>query len=302
MPSIGLRLKNNPQAIHSFRFALAAALRCNRTVFEVQQLESFDDPGLTPYRTMRRQYDHWEQEIFVAEGAKVVQRLLESSISVISVLMPEAALAHFEPLLRKRGEQIAVFTAPKPMLEELTGFSMYQGILALAKVPGPFTLGELLAMPAKPRLFIALDGLSNAENLGVIIRNAVAFGAQALILNETCAPPYLRRAVRNSMGTVFKLPYLRSAALPTTLRELQKAGVAVVAAHPHTERRLIFEADFSGDCCVVFGSEGDGISPAVLAACSQTVAIPMHFGTDSLNVASATAVFLYEVQRQRWIA
>jgi tRNA G18 (ribose-2'-O)-methylase SpoU len=268
-------------------------------VFEIQRLESFDDPRLVAYRTMRRQYDHWEQEIFVAEGAKVVERLLESSISVTSVLMPEAALPHFESLLRKKAEQIAVFTAPKPMLEQLTGFSMYQGVLALARVPAPLTLDDLLAIPNRPRLFIALDGLSNAENLGVIMRNAVAFGAQALILNETGAPPYLRRAVRNSMGTVFKLPYLRSAALPTTLSELQKVGIAVVAAHPHTDKKLISQADFSSDCCIVFGSEGDGISSPVLAACSEAVAIPMHFGTDSLNVATSTAVFLYEVQRQR---
>src|SRR5258706_5619227 len=166
-------------------------------MFEVQRLESFDDPRLTPYRTMRRQYDHWEQEIFVTEGAKVVRRLLESSISVTSVLMPEAALPEFQPLLRDRHEQISVFTAPKPMLEQLTGFSMYQGVLALAKVPPSITLHELFLTSSKPRLFIALDGLSNAENLGVIIRNAVAFGVQALILDETCAPPYLRRAVRN---------------------------------------------------------------------------------------------------------
>src|SRR5205814_5338588 len=129
-----------------------------------------------------------------------------------------------------------------------------------------------LSTAIRPRLFIALDGLSNAENLGVIIRNAVAFGVQALILNETCAPPYLRRAVRNSMGTVFKMPYLRSVALPITLRELQKAAITVVAAHPHNDKKSISEADFSGDCCIVFGSEGEGISPPVLSACQEAVA------------------------------
>lgn len=268
-------------------------------MFEIQRLESFDDPRLVAYRTMRRQYDHWEQEIFVAEGAKVVKRLLESKIPVTSVLMPEAALGEFEPLLRNRPDQITVFTAPKPMLEQLTGFSMYQGVLALAKVPPPITLDDLLSTSARPRLFIALDGLSNAENLGVIMRNAVAFGVQALILNETCAPPYLRRAVRNSMGTVFKLPYLRSAALTTTLRELQSAGIRVIAAHPHTDKKRITDADLGKDCCIVFGSEGEGISAQVLAACSEAVVIPMHLDTDSLNVATATAVFLYEAQCQR---
>jgi tRNA G18 (ribose-2'-O)-methylase SpoU len=265
----------------------------------VEKVDSLNDPRLAPYRTMRRQFDHWRQEIFVAEGAKVVWRLLASDIQVLSVLMPEAALEEFETVLKSRPEPIVAFTAAKPVLEELTGFQLYQGILALAKIPGPATLHALLSIPATGRLFVALDGLSNAENLGAVIRNCVAFGVQGLILNETCAPPYLRRAVRNSMGTIFKLPYVRAGALPTALHELQKAGIRTIAAHPHTKETSIWQTDFSGDCCLVFGSEGFGISSPVLAACNEAVAIPMQKGTDSLNVASASAVFLSELQRQK---
>jgi tRNA G18 (ribose-2'-O)-methylase SpoU len=76
-------------------------------------------------------------------------------------------------------------------------------------------------------------------------------------------------------------------------------GIRVLAAHPHTESGALDQAPVTGDCCIVFGSEGEGISTAVLAACDDLVAIPMQEGVDSLNVASASAVFLYEVQRQR---
>src|SRR4051812_21518086 len=124
--------------------------------------------------------------------------------------MPAPKLAELEPLLKTRPENIPVFTGAKSLLEQLTGFSMYQGVLALASVPRSATLEHLLAGAPQPKLFVGLEGLSNAENLGVIVRNAVAFGAHGLILGETCAPPYLRRAVRSSMGTIFKLPYLQS--------------------------------------------------------------------------------------------
>ncbi len=279
-------------------------------MFETHPIGSFDDPRLAPYQTMRRQFDHYEQEIFVAEGEKVVRRLLESSIPVTSVLMPAPKLPEFEPLLKTRRELIPVFTGAKMLLEQLTGFSMYQGVLALAKVPPPATLDDLLMtksrlagtlVPPKPgpKLFVALEGLSNAENLGVIVRNAVAFGAHGLILGETCAPPYLRRAVRSSMGTIFKLSYLQSSNLPLTLRELERAGVRVVAAHPHTTGKTVSEANLAENCCIIFGSEGTGLSKEVLGACNETVAIPMEHGTDSLNVATASAVFLYEAQRQR---
>src|SRR5467141_2779679 len=104
-------------------------------MLRVQPITSLDEPILEPYRTMRRQFDHWRQEIFVAEGEKVVRRLLESPISVISVLMPAAALVQLESLLQTRPERIIAFTADKTLLEQLTGFALYQGVLALARVP-----------------------------------------------------------------------------------------------------------------------------------------------------------------------
>src|SRR5258706_14333389 len=106
-------------------------------MFEAHPIESFDDPRLAPYRTMRRQFDHYEQEIFVAEGERVVRRLLESPIQVISVLMPAPKLTEFESVLKVRRELVSVFTGAKALLEQLTGFSMYQGVLGLAKVPPP---------------------------------------------------------------------------------------------------------------------------------------------------------------------
>jgi tRNA G18 (ribose-2'-O)-methylase SpoU len=268
-------------------------------MFEHCLIQSLEDPRLAPYRMMRRQLDHLREEIFVAEGEKVVERLLESPIPVISLLLPEGKLALFEKQLQKRKEKITVFTAPKSVLEELTGFHLYQGVLALAKVPPASTLDELIAKSQPPRLFMALDGLSNAENLGVLVRNSVAFGVQGLLLSATSAPPYLRRSVRSSMGTVFKSRYVQTDDLPSALRQLQRAGIRVIATHPHTKQATIDRANFTIDFCIVFGSEGTGISEAVLAACDETIAIPMQQETDSLNVASASAAFFYEAWRQR---
>jgi 23S rRNA (guanosine2251-2'-O)-methyltransferase len=87
--------------------------------------------------------------------------------------------------------------------------------------------------------------------------------------------------------------------LAQTLRELRTRGVRCIAAHPHTHKRTLSQADFTRDCCVVFGSEGTGLSQPVLEACDEAVAIPMANGVDSLNVGAAAAVFLYEAQRQR---
>jgi tRNA G18 (ribose-2'-O)-methylase SpoU len=226
------------------------------------------------------------------------------------VLLPENRVAEFQPLVQARPEtEIPVFAAAnKSVLEELVGFEMFQGVLAVGRIPARVTLEGILAHHPGPRLFAAADGLSSAENLGLLARNCAAFGAQALIVGETCSSPFLRRAVRNSMGAIFRLAVLElkpapggpaAGNLPEVLRELRARGVRCLAAHPHTEKKFLSQADFTGDCCIVFGSEGAGLSPAVLAACDEAVAVPMANGVDSLNVGAAAAVFLYEAARQR---
>ncbi len=285
-------------------------------MFLVQKISSFDSPELQPYATMRRPLEHEREGIFVAEGTKVVQRLLESQFAVVSVVLPEKWLEDFRPLLEARPEAIIVYLADKKLLETLTGFSMFQGVLAVGKIPPPASLNDILSKNQKPLLCVAVDGLTNAENLGALVRNCVAFNVQALIVGETSSSPFLRRAVRNSMGTIFQLPVVELAklglrhkftakphttnsTLPECLKALRSRGVRCIAAHPHTNRKFLSQADFSGDCCLVFGSEGDGITPAVLEACDEAVAIPMPPTVDSLNVGAAAAVFLYEVARQR---
>lgn len=247
---------------------------------------------------MRAQFDHLSAGHFVAEGEKVVHRLLETDCRVHSVLLPPKWQAIYEPLLERRPECVDLFIAEKDVLQNLIGFSMYQGVLGLADVPQPCPLGDFKQYKP-PRLFAAIDRLSNAENVGSVVRNAAALGAQALLVGENCAHPYLRRAVRSSMGTIFKLPYRVSNSLPADLRALRQSGVRCLAAHPHTDRRTLWDADFRGDCCIVLGAEGDGIRPEVLEACDEAVLIPMSQEIDSLNVGAAAAVFFAEAARQR---
>jgi tRNA G18 (ribose-2'-O)-methylase SpoU len=109
----------------------------------------------------------------------------------------------------------------------------------------------------------------------------------------------LRRAIRTSMGTVFRLAILESSDLRGTLNQLKGLGIRCIGAHLGTESQRIEEADFRSDCCLVFGSEGEGLRGEVLGACGERVMVPMREGVDSLNVGNAAAVFLYEARRQR---
>lgn len=269
----------------------------------IQHVTSLDLPGLQPYRTLRRPLDHIRAGIFVAEGAKVVQRLLESDLTILSLLLTpqwyEQLLAHDELSPETKANQPTIFIAEKELLETIVGFNLHQGIMAVANVPKERSLDDTVSTLSVPFLLVALDGLVNAENVGVVVRNCAGLGVDAVIAGETSSSPYLRRAVRNSMGTAFSLPVIHSINLRETLLSLrQNYGTRIVGAHPHGELP-IEQSDLTGNVCIVFGNEGEGISSPILDACTDRVHIPMMNETDSLNVASASAVFLHEARRQR---
>jgi tRNA G18 (ribose-2'-O)-methylase SpoU len=265
-----------------------------------KHIADLDAAELQPYRTLRQTAEHFREGIFVAEGEKVVRRLIEGRLEILSLLMTPEWLNEYRPMLEARSESIRVFTAPKKVLETIVGYNLHQGIMALGKIPAPATLESLLAGAPHPLLLVALDGLANTENLGAVVRNCAAFGVHGILVGETSGSPYLRRAVRNSMGTVFSLPIVYCADLQASLLMLRtERHITVIAAHPHAEERTLDTTDCTADTCIVFGSEGYGISQNILDACDTAVSVPMQLGVDSMNVASASAVFLYEVFRQR---
>jgi tRNA G18 (ribose-2'-O)-methylase SpoU len=262
------------------------------------KINTLDLPELEPYRHMKWQFEQRQQGIFVAEGEKVVRRLLESPLGVVSALLLDRWFVELEPLLTARSEHIRAYVAERSLLENIIGFAIYQGVLAVGRAPANARLDEILSRDNAP-LIVAAEGISGAENMGSLVRNCVAFGASGIIAAESSCSPYLRRAVRSSMGTVFKLPVLETPSLLRTLQELKQVGVKTIAAHPHTNQRRISEADLRRPTCIVLGAEGTGITPEILAACDEAVVIPMSAGVDSLNVGAAGAVFLYEAMRQR---
>lgn len=267
----------------------------------ITRVSSLDVPALQAYRTLRRPAEHHKQGIFVAEGEKVVRSLLESSLEILSILLTEERFAALQGDFDKQKSQAEVFVASKKLVETIVGYPFHQGIMAVGRIPKPHLLDDVLRSSPKPFFFVAVDGLTNAENLGALVRNCAAFGVQAILVGETSSSPYLRRAVRNSMGTVFNMHVVHLENLAATLRDFNNRGIMTIAAHPPSAQEIP-AIDDATSCCVVFGSEGEGISQGVLSACSETAAITMDNGVDSLNVASASAVFLHELRTRRQLA
>jgi tRNA G18 (ribose-2'-O)-methylase SpoU len=265
----------------------------------LQPVQDLDAPELALYRTMRRVEEHERAGVLVAANHKVIRRLLASRYTIVSALLTPAWLAKLEAQLRARPEPIHVYLADAPLLETITGYQMHQGALAVAQIPPLPDFETLLQNAPRPWLLAAVEGIASAENLGAIVRNCAAFGVHVLIVGETCGSPFQRRAVSGSMGTIFEQPVVHVNDLAQTLATLRARGVRCLAAHPRADAKKLAAVDLRNDCCLVFGAEGPGLTDAALAACDDMVEIPMPSHMNSLNVAVASGVFLYEATRQR---
>ncbi|MBX2990992.1 MAG: RNA methyltransferase [Bacteroidetes bacterium] len=266
----------------------------------IEHIISLDSPQLQPYRTLRRPQDHLDQGIFVAEGEKVVRRFLDSDWKVISLLLtPEWLEAIVPSTTESRLRAAQIFVGGKNLLETIVGFPLHQGIMAVGEVPREASLEATIQRLPSPHFLVALDGLVHAENVGVVVRNCAGFGVDGILIGKTTASPYLRRAVRNSMGGIFKLPCKHVDDLAVSLAWLKNNyATRIIIADAHAET-TVDRANFSGNICIVFGNEDAGVSEEVNAIATDRVRIPMHNSTDSLNVASASAVVLWEGRRGR---
>jgi tRNA G18 (ribose-2'-O)-methylase SpoU len=277
----------------------AARFTSDVGTLHIKIVQSLDAPELAWYLTLKRVEEHERAGVLVATNAKVVQRLLASRFPVVSALLTPAWMELLESKLRARAEEITVFIAEKQLLETITGYQMHQGALAVARIPPQPTFEMLLETSPRPLLLAAVEGIASAENLGAVVRACAAFGVHFLIVGETCGSPFQRRAVSGSMGTIFEQPVVQVENLAEKLNALRARGIRCLAAHPRPGAKKISAVDLRSDCCLVFGAEGPGLTGATLAVCDDTLEIPMPSHMNSLNVASAAAVFLYEATRQR---
>ncbi|HVT07917.1 MAG TPA: RNA methyltransferase [Polyangia bacterium] len=244
------------------------------------------DPRVAGYRTLKERAVI-EGGRFVAESERVVRRLAGSGLAIESVLLTPPRLATLAEAL---DGPFPVYLASQAVLDGVAGFHVHRGCLALARRPAA------AAIPPGARTVVALEDLTDVDNLGAIARHAAAFGADALLLSPRCADPFYRKAIRVSLGAVFTVPIVRAARWPEDLVALRDEGLAVVGAVLDPDAAPLDRFARPPRAVLLFGAEGPGLSPAARAACTHRVTIPMAAGADSLNVATAAALFLYALR------
>jgi tRNA G18 (ribose-2'-O)-methylase SpoU len=242
------------------------------------------DPELIAYRG-----------VFVAEGRLVVGRLLaESGLTTRSLMVTEAALAALEEPLAGRPD-LPVYVVLQSVMNGVAGFNIHRGCLAIGERPADSSWRNLAA---GARRLVMLEHVTNADNVGGVFRNAAAFGADAVLLGPTCTDPLYRKAIRTSMGAALVVPFARVDSCPEAIVELRAKGFGCVALTPSARSdtlRICAERLMGRRMALVLGHEGHGLTDDALAACDYSARIPMASAVDSLNVAAAAAIALYEL-------
>ena len=259
------------------------------------------DPRLADYRGVSDAELAARQGIFIAEGRLVVRRLLASStFATRSVLVTEAAFASLAGTLARR-PGVPVLLVRQGVMNAIAGFDIHRGCLAIGERPGASTWQEVAQLPTpnsqRPRVVVVLERVANPDNVGGVFRSASAFGAGAVLLDPSTVDPLYRKAIRTSMGAALQVPFARAEPWPGAVRELRQLGFAVVAMTPSAGAqplRETVEAVAGRPVAIVLGHEGDGLTADALAACELQARIPMSGEVDSLNVATAAAIALYE--------
>jgi tRNA G18 (ribose-2'-O)-methylase SpoU len=258
-------------------------------------IDSLEDPRLADYRALKERELARGSGKFIAESEHVVRRLLASDFELDSVLV---AKRRAEEISRIVPAHVPLYVIPDELIHQIVGFKFHSGVIACGRRKKTSLLEQLLPPGDQPSLLVVCPDLISHENLGSLIRISSAFGADAMILGPRCCDPFYRMSIRVSMGTVFSLPIHTSADLETDLRQLSKQWHYQLLATVLTRDAESLETvGPTRRKAILFGNEAQGLTPEHIALCDRKITIPMKRGTDSLNVAIAAGIFLYQLGR-----
>lgn len=262
-------------------------------------IASADDSRLQPYRQLIDPASLSRAGLFVAEGRFVVRRLIALRRHQLHSMLVTAtaleALRDSPGFSRDDAAAADVYVVDQSLMNEVVGFNIHRGCLALAHRPRLQTLDDLVR-PASRRALV-LEGVNNPDNVGGIFRSAAAFGVDAVVLGPGCGDPLYRKAIRTSMAATLQVPFCDAGDWPRALETLRTRGFRVLALSTDAGAEPLESVSPTAPDHVapVVGNEGHGLTEAALNGCDARVRIRMSSAVDSLNVTVATSIAMHHL-------
>lgn len=225
----------------------------------------------------------------VADSHKVITKLILSGLVPNKFLVTHEYWQEHQQNILSSCPHAEVFVASEKLIEKMVGYNLHHGVMAKATCPEDCKLADL------DEKVVVLNGLTSPENVGSIIRSAAAFGIRSVIVDEASTSPWMRRAIRVSMGNVFFMKVYHSLHLVDDLKFLADAGYQCVGTANSPSSVDLPQHQFKSKTALIIGSEGHGMTPEIYHQCHLTLRIPMLDDVAHLNAAAAASICLYQL-------
>lgn len=267
----------------------------------VERITSLQNPKVKLSIKLRERRHRDAHELYLIEGYRELERAAQASIPLKTLFFcPEFFLGSNEHALIERCEKLgaSTFLCQPSVFQKLSYRDRPDGLLAIAqqKRRSLLDLEQLMREKTNPFLVIA-EAIEKPGNLGTILRSSDAVGLDALVVCDPCTDIFNPNVVRASVGTLFTVPVFECTA-KEIIPWLKQRQISLLAATPHAALEYT-ATDLRGPIAIAVGTEQLGLSPQLMESADLQVCIPMRGIADSLNVATATTLLLYEVLRQR---
>ena len=262
----------------------------------MEHISSRQNPLVKRLRDLAR--DRGDGGEVLLDGPHLVQEALSAGVELhVAAFAADAALGRLAALAAgcaARGARVV--SAPDSVLSMMSPVKQPSGVVAIARLT-PSSVQSAVASRA-PQLLLVLDHVQDPGNVGAIVRAAEACGATAVITGPGTADPFGWKALRGSMGSAFRLPVACVRNLDQALQAARAAGLRIFSTIPR-EGTPLARASLTQPSAILLGGEGAGLHAELLSTADESLTIPMQQPVESLNVAIAAALVLYEASRQR---
>lgn len=239
-------------------------------------------------------------ELIFVEGLRLSEEVLRSELSIEAVIVSDqlAQKDRASALLTELAAKAArVANVSEKLLESISYTKTPQGVVVLASRPNSGSEHLAANQPDNP-LIVVMHRINNPVNVGAVLRTAEAAGATGAIATQQTSDPFSPKSLRGAMGSAFRLPVWFGPSYEETIAWCRERGLQTVCASVNGTQNHD-EANWTKPCAVIMGPESEGLSEAEISLASDCVRIPMQGLAESLNVAVAAGVLLYEAARQR---
>jgi len=253
-------------------------------------IESKENSLFKETKKLKEKRNRSKEGKYIIEGFRLVQEAFKVNMEIEYLIISEGSEDKLNEYLNEYINEEKIYIMKKNLFTMLTSTETPQGAIAVVK-------NKELPKDIEGEFFLLCDKVQDPGNLGTIIRTAHAAGVDGIILTKGTVDIYNDKSIRSTMGSLFYVPIIQDDEELSFVRKLKDEGFSLVATSLQ-ESKDFFESDLKGKIILSVGNEGNGISEEVFSLADKKVKIPMPGGAESLNVAIATSIILFEKVRQ----